>query len=99
MVVNGNKGLASTGGAVMELSKERVEELRESGYLSLGRHPGAAQEGQHFQLSPLPETKVQDQPAVGVKVSRKDHADVNLYFDKSSRAAPEAGTQGHARRA
>jgi hypothetical protein len=27
---------------------------------------------------------VADKPAVGVKVSHKDHQDVNLYFDKDS---------------
>jgi hypothetical protein len=37
-----------------------------------------------FELSSLGETKVQDKPAVGVRVSAKGHKDINLYFDKDS---------------
>ena len=35
-------------------------------------------------LAPLPEIKVDNRPAVGVKVSHKNRADVMLYFDKTS---------------
>ncbi len=35
-------------------------------------------------LAPLGEIKVNDQPAVGVQVSRKGHRDVNVYFDKKT---------------
>ncbi len=35
-----------------------------------------------FQLAPLGESKVGDRTAVGLKVSRKGHADVNLFIDK-----------------
>jgi hypothetical protein len=37
-----------------------------------------------FTLSPLTEIKVNDRPALGVKVTAKDHADVDLYFDKDT---------------
>ena len=36
-----------------------------------------------YQLAPLGEVKVGDQPAVGVRVSRKGRRDVNLFFDKA----------------
>jgi hypothetical protein len=85
LVVNGDKGWQSTGGAVTELTAERLKELREDGYarwlttlLPLRKDPA-------FELTPLPEAKVNDEPALGVKVSRKGHADVSLYFDKKSR--------------
>lgn len=35
-----------------------------------------------FELSPLGEVKVDDKPAVGVRVSSKGHRDVNLFFDR-----------------
>jgi hypothetical protein len=37
-----------------------------------------------FKLSLTGETKVNDKPALGIKVSHKDHQDVMLYFDKDS---------------
>jgi hypothetical protein len=35
-----------------------------------------------FTLAPLGEVKVNDRPAVGVRVSSEGHRDVNLFFDK-----------------
>src|SRR5262249_51138631 len=35
-----------------------------------------------FTLAPVGEVKVGDQPAIGVRVSRKDHRDISLFFDK-----------------
>jgi hypothetical protein len=40
--------------------------------------------GKEYELSTLPETKVQGRPAVGVKVTSKGHEDVKLFFDKES---------------
>jgi hypothetical protein len=37
-----------------------------------------------FELSSLGEAKVQDKPAIGVRVASKGHKDINLYFDKDS---------------
>jgi hypothetical protein len=40
--------------------------------------------GKEYQLSTLPEMKVNARAAVGVRVASKGHADVQLYFDKVS---------------
>lgn len=37
-----------------------------------------------FELTSLGESKVQDKPAMGVRVGSKGHMDLNLYFDKNS---------------
>jgi hypothetical protein len=37
-----------------------------------------------YKLSPLGEVKVNDKPAVGVRVSSEGYRDVNLFFDKAS---------------
>lgn len=37
-----------------------------------------------FQLSSLGEAKVQDKPAIGIRVANKDHKDINLFFDKDT---------------
>src|SRR5207253_1605637 len=36
------------------------------------------------ELSPLGEVKVNDRPAVGVRIASKGHRDLNLYFDKET---------------
>jgi hypothetical protein len=37
-----------------------------------------------FTLTALPEIKVDDHPAVGIKVARKEYPEVKLYFDKKT---------------
>jgi hypothetical protein len=37
-----------------------------------------------YKLSPLGEVKVNDKPAVGVRVSSEGYKDINLFFDKAS---------------
>src|SRR5437879_3677138 len=37
-----------------------------------------------YTLTPLEESKVNDRPVVGIKVSSKGHKDVSLYFDKAN---------------
>jgi len=46
-----------------------------------------------FQLSPAGELKINDRPAVGVRVSRKGWPDVNVYFDKASHLPVKAETR------
>jgi hypothetical protein len=83
LVFNGAKGWQSTGGAVSELAPERLKELREDGYARwLTTLVPLKQEG--IVLAPLPEVKVNDRPAVGVKASRKGFNDVKLYFDRET---------------
>jgi hypothetical protein len=83
VVINGDKGWQSTGGAAVELPPERVKELREDGY-ALWLATLVPLTKDDFALAPLAEIKLGGRPAVGVKVSRKGHRDVKLYFDKES---------------
>ena len=46
-----------------------------------------------FQLSPAGEVKVNDRPALGLRVSRKGWPDVNVYFDKESGLVVKAATR------
>jgi hypothetical protein len=99
IVLNNDKGWKLTGGAAADLPKESLEDLRGEAYVwwlttlvPLKKAP--------FELSPLPEIKVNNKPAVGVKVASKGRADAKLYFDKASgllvkieRRAKEAGLE------
>jgi hypothetical protein len=100
LVINGQKGWQSVNGQVVEVPKDRLADLREEGYvlwlttlISLKRETG-------FDLTVLPDARVNDRPAAGIKVARRGHVDVKLYFDKDSgllvkieRRAREAGLE------
>jgi outer membrane lipoprotein-sorting protein len=49
-----------------------------------------------FKLTLLPETKVDNKSAVGVKVSRQGHRDVNLFFDKETGLLVKTATRAKA---
>ncbi len=97
IAVNGDKGWQAVGGTVSDVGPERLKEIREEIYiLWLETLTPLQKEG--FDLAPLPEIKVNGQAAVGVKASRKGHADAKLYFDgrthllvKIARTSEEAG--------
>jgi len=82
-VFDGEHVWAKIGDNLTELDKDSVAEAREKAHggwvanLIPLRDKG-------YTLAPLGETKVNDKPAVGVKVKHKDHRDVDLYFDKET---------------
>lgn len=47
--------------------------------------------GKVFNLSHLGEIKVNDSPAVGLRISRKGYSDMTLFFDKKTRLPVKAG--------
>jgi hypothetical protein len=81
--MNGDKGWKSLGGNVEDLSKEELDEGKETIYAErLTRLAPLKEKG--YKLSALGEKKVGDRPALGIKVSHDGHRDVNLYFDKEN---------------
>jgi hypothetical protein len=98
VVVNGKKAWQSAGGAAVEVDAERLKELREDAYAQWLTTLLPLQKDTSLQLEPLPEARVDDRSAVGVKVSARGHTDVTLYFDKTThllarmaRSAKEGG--------
>jgi len=83
LVVNGDKGWHSSGGAVTELGPERLKELRDESYAHWLSTLLPLKEPS-FRLTQLPEAKVNGEPAVGVKVSAENRPDISLYFDKKT---------------
>ncbi len=81
--VAGDKGWESIGGKADDLGAERLKELHGEIYvLWLETLLPLKKDG--IDLTPLPEIKVNGQPAVGVKGSSQGLADVNIYFDKGT---------------
>jgi hypothetical protein len=82
-VFNGKEGWISAMGQTMPLEGDQMEAVKEAmDTLTLMRL--AFLGGKDFDLASLGESKVNDRPANGVKVSRKGKKDVNLYFDKET---------------
>jgi hypothetical protein len=83
VVVNGDKGWIKLKDKTMELDKDKLAEEREGNYARWVTLLTPLKD-KAFSLSPLGEVKVGKADAVGVKVSRKNHRDVNLFFDKQT---------------
>jgi hypothetical protein len=97
VVIDGDKGWQALGTNVEELPAGQSEQ-REALYVIWLATLLPLREGERFQLALLPEATVNGVAAVGIKVSSKGHADVQMYFDKQnrlllkiSRKASEAG--------
>lgn len=82
-VYNGEKGWINTNGQTMDMNDELLEHMKEAVYLFSIMGFSALKE-KPFELSLLGEIKVNEKPAVGVKVSNKGHKDFSIYFDKES---------------
>jgi hypothetical protein len=98
LVLNGDKGWTlPPGGAAQAMSKDQFADRREEIYVWwLMTLTPLRKDG--FELTPLPDAKVNGQEAAVIKVSSKGHSDVSLFFDKKNallikiaRRAKEAG--------
>ena len=78
-----DKGWTSYNGNVTDMSKEEVADFLEVLYASAVADLHGLT-GPGVQLTALGESKVGGKPAVGVRVSSKDHRDISLYFDKAT---------------
>jgi hypothetical protein len=82
-VVHGDKVWKKFGDATMAVEdKEEVAEAKEQTYVAWVTKLLPLRKETGFELAALGEVKVNDKPAIGVRVSRKGRRDVNLFFDK-----------------
>jgi hypothetical protein len=82
-VVDKDKGWASFAGMVKDLEADDIKEAKEQRHVESVTNLIALKD-KAFQLAPLGESKVGETPVVGIQVSKKDHRDVNLFFDKKT---------------
>jgi hypothetical protein len=83
-VLNADKGWIKINDDVANaMSKDELDEEREELYGDLVATLVPLKD-KAFKLGALGEVKVEGRDAVGVRVSRKDHRDVSLFFDKDS---------------
>ena len=82
-VFNKDKGWRKLNDLTMELTPEEVQEAQEGLYAGRVAQLLPLKDKAHT-LSLIGEAKVNEKPAMGVKVSSKGHRDVDLYFDKET---------------
>lgn len=82
-VLNRDKGWIKIADNTTALDKDRLVEAQEAAHAgSLGRLLPLRDKA--YKLALLGEIEVDNQPALGVRVSREGRRDVNLYFDKKT---------------
>jgi hypothetical protein len=83
MIYNGTKGWRKFNDMAMEMDDEQLQEAKQNMHVAqVTRLISLKDKG--YTLSLLGESKVNDKPAVGVKVASKGFRDVNLYFDRET---------------
>jgi hypothetical protein len=84
LVINGDKGWFKGPKGVEVITKELLAFLKNDfGALRLAQMLVPLKD-KGCKLSALGEVKIGDKPALGIKVTRKGHADVDVYFDKKT---------------
>src|SRR5262249_37172471 len=68
----------------MEIKDELLDAMKQAGYTQYVETLVPLLKDKGFTLSSLGEVKVNDKPAVAVKVAFKGKKDINLYFDKDT---------------
>lgn len=82
-VFNRDKGWAKINDTLIEMNKDQVEEAKEGAYASW-LYSLVPLKDEASTLAHLGEIDVEGRPAVGIRVSRKGHRDVSMFFDKKT---------------
>jgi hypothetical protein len=93
LVLNGDKGWRTGGGATKEMSDQEISDLREEVYINwlITLLPILEKK---LTIAAVPDTKVNGEPAAGIKVANKGRPEVKLYFDKKSGLLVKAEHKG-----
>lgn len=83
-VFAGDKGWIKLNDQTTELNEAGVAEAKEDMYAGQVERLVPLLRDKDFQLSPLGEVKIDDHPAVGVRVAHQGHRDIKLFFDKQT---------------
>ena len=83
VVVNGAKGWEKVNDDVKDIPADELAEHKEQIHSNAVVSLLPVKKDKAYTLLAIGDYKVDDQPAVGVRVSKKGHRDVSLYFDKA----------------
>jgi len=82
-VLNGDRGWVKLGDLSRECVKEELDEMREQLNAAQIAHLAVLMD-REYKLSPLGEEKIDDRPAIGVRVEHRGFRDIRLFFDKEN---------------
>jgi len=83
VVVNGDKGWEKVNDDVKEIAADEMAEHKEQMHSNAVVSLLPLKKEKDYKLATIGEVTIDDQPAVGITVSKKGHRDVSLYFDKA----------------
>jgi hypothetical protein len=83
LVMNGDKGWIHMNGETKEMAKEQLAAQKSDHRAGLVATLLPLKD-KAFALAAIGEAKVEDKPAQGIRVTRKDYPEVKLYFDKKT---------------
>jgi hypothetical protein len=83
-ICDGKKGWLKVADNVMELEGDLLKEMQDQVRSTRINTLVPLLKDKSYTLAPIGEVKVNGKPALGIKVSVKDHKDIDLYFDKES---------------
>jgi len=83
-VLNGDKAWISVNGKTQLADDKLLAELQQMMHMDRVVRLLPLLGDKNFQLTPLGESKVEDNPVVGVEVAAKGQKNIRLYFDKAS---------------
>jgi hypothetical protein len=83
-VLNATKAWIRINGSNQEMDAATHADMEQSAYVDSVTSLWPLLQEKNFTLSLAGETKVQDRPVLGVKVSAKGRPDITLYFDKDN---------------
>jgi hypothetical protein len=84
LVTKGNKAWLKDEGNVKEPPAKDFEPFRDVYFAVRAAQLLPLLKGKEFKISHLGELNIKDQPVVGLRISRKDRPDVNVFFDKKT---------------
>lgn len=82
-VLNKDKGWNKINDETVPMDDDELADMREEAYAEWVASL-VPLTGKGFTFAPLGEVQIEQRPALGIKVSSKDHRDVDLYFDKAT---------------
>jgi hypothetical protein len=83
LVLNKGKGWVVANGQTTEMDKDQLEEQKEELYANWVTSLVPLKD-KAYKLTAVGDAEVDKRPAVGIKVSRAGHQDINLFFDKDT---------------
>jgi hypothetical protein len=83
VIINGSKFAVEVNGKKIPLPDKVKDSIKDVGHLLRVARLVALRD-KAYNLAPLGEVKVNGKPAVGIRVGKKGHPDINLYFYKKT---------------